>query len=317
MPNQVLITGATGYLGKSIARKYLQSSEDQIVLLLRAKNQTEFQNKTSALNQQLNAPDGRVLFYPLDLNQSMPFEQIATRNIRTIIHTAAITRFDVSQEDAQQVNVDGTVRLLEFAETCPNLEQVGLLSTIYSSGLKSGLMTEEFLDDNLGFANYYEWSKWELERYTLQSFAHLPCLIFRSATVIADCNDGSVTQYNVFHNTVRLLYQGLLTLLPGNTEVPIYLVTGEFVTNAIFSILQAAVSPQQQIFNVCHSKGQSIGLGEIIDTAFGVFSQDEQFVKRRVGKPRYINLDTFDIMMKQIGSFGSQSTRLATATIQP
>lgn len=77
MPNQVLITGATGYLGKSIARKYLQSSEDQIVLLLRAKNQTEFQNKTSALNQQLNAPDGRVLFYPLDLNQSMPFEQIA------------------------------------------------------------------------------------------------------------------------------------------------------------------------------------------------------------------------------------------------
>ncbi len=317
MPNQVLITGATGYLGKSIARKYLQSSEDQIVLLLRAKNQTEFQNKTSALSQQLNATDGRVLFYPLDLNQSMPFEQIATRNIRTIIHTAAITRFDVSQEDAQQVNVDGTVRLLEFAETCPNLEQVGLLSTIYSSGLKSGLMTEEFLDDNLGFANYYEWSKWELERYTLQSFAHLPCLIFRSATVIADCNDGSVTQYNVFHNTVRLLYQGLLTLLPGNTEVPIYLVTGEFVTNAIFSILQAAVSPQQQIFNVCHSKGQSIGLGEIIDTAFAVFSQYEQFVKRRVGKPRYINLDTFDIMMKQIGSFGSQSTRLATATIQP
>lgn len=245
MPNQVLITGATGYLGKSIARKYLQSSEDQIVLLLRAKNQTEFQNKTSALSQQLNATDGRVLFYPLDLNQSMPFEQIATRNIRTIIHTAAITRFDISQEDAQQVNVDGTVRLLEFAETCPNLEKVGLLSTIYSSGLKSGLMTEEFLDDNLGFANYYEWSKWELERYTMQSFAHLPCLIFRSATVIADCNDGSVTQYNVFHNTVRLLYQGLLTLLPGNTEVPIYLVTGEFVTNAIFSILQAAVSPQQ------------------------------------------------------------------------
>ncbi|MFN9673923.1 MAG: hypothetical protein ACK552_15685, partial [Microcystis sp.] len=40
-------------------------------------------------------------------------------------------------------------------------------------------------------------------------------------------------------------------------------------------------------------------------------------VKRRVGKPRYINLDTFNIMMKQIGSFGSQSTRLATATIQP
>ncbi len=317
MPNQVLITGGTGYLGRCLTRKYLQCSEDQILLLLRAKNQTEFQNKTALLNQQLQVPSGRILYYPLDLNQQTPFDGIASRDVKTIIHTAAITRFDVSQEDAQQVNVNGTVRLLEFAETCSNLEQVALLSTIYSSGLRPGLVKEEFLDDNLGFANYYEWSKWELERYALQSFAHLPCRIFRSATVIADDDDGRVTQYNVFHNTVRLLYQGLLTLLPGKTEVPIYLVTGKFVTDAIFKILHTSVSSQQRILNVSHARTQSIELSKIIDTAFETFRQDEQFAKRRVGKPRYINLETFNILMKQIDSFGSKSTRLATSSIQP
>ncbi|MFM5947467.1 MAG: hypothetical protein ACKO87_11050, partial [Dolichospermum sp.] len=48
-----------------------------------------------------------------------------------------------------------------------------------------------------------------------------------------------------------------------------------------------------------------------------VFNQDEQFVKRRVSKPRYINLETFNIMMQQIQSFGSRSTQLAASSMQP
>ncbi|MFM6045908.1 MAG: hypothetical protein ACKPCC_25450, partial [Dolichospermum sp.] len=104
---------------------------------------------------------------------------------------------------------------------------------------------------------------------------------------------------------------------PGNSQTPIYLVSGEFVTDAIFKILSLSSTKTQRIFNIAHSQELSPNLGEIIEIGLAVFNQDEQFVKRRVSKPRYINLETFNIMMQQIQSFGSRSTQLAASSMQP
>ncbi|MFM6279180.1 MAG: hypothetical protein ACKN9K_12665, partial [Dolichospermum sp.] len=105
--------------------------------------------------------------------------------------------------------------------------------------------------------------------------------------------------------------------MPGNSQTPIYLVSGEFVTDAIFKILSLSSTKTQRIFNIAHSQELSPNLGEIIEIGLAVFNQDEQFVKRRVSKPRYINLETFNIMMQQIQSFGSRSTQLAASSMQP
>ncbi len=317
MSSKILITGGTGYLGRSLTKKYLECTDDPILLLIRAKNQTDFQNKTENLNREFGFPKHRVTYVDFDLSEEKPLGEIDAKTIKLIIHTAAITRFDVNQEDAARVNVRGTTKLMQFADTCPSLEQIGLLSTIYSSGLRAGSIEEKPLSNELGFANHYEWSKWELERSALEAFAHLPFSIFRSATIIADDDNGQVTQYNVFHNTIRLIYQGLLTLLPGKSETPIYLVTGEFVTNAIFNILGLAAHENQRIFNLAHIQDRSVTLGEIVEIAFEVFSKDEQFSKKRISKPRYIDLDTFNIVINQIDSFGSGSMRLAISSMQP
>lgn len=317
MSSKILITGSTGYIGKSLTKKYLESTDDELWLLIRVKDQTDFQNTIEKLNYEFNFPKSRVTYCACDLNKENPLAEINPKAVKSIIHTAAITRFNVSQEEAKRINVQGTIKLLQFAETCPNIVQVGLLSSIYSSGLRPGLVEEKPLSNELGFANYYEWSKWESERCALETFAHLPCFIFRSATVIADSDDGFVTQYNVFHTTLRLIYQGLLTLLPGNSQTPIYLVTGKFVTEAIFQILSLSPQKNPLIFNLAPTKDQSATLNEIINIAFEVFSQDEQFVKLRIGKPRYINLETFKIVTNQVDSFGNKSMQLAISSMQP
>jgi nucleoside-diphosphate-sugar epimerase len=313
----ILITGGNGYLGKCLTKKYLKFTDEKLILLVRAKDQTDLQNKIETLDHEFGFTNGRIAYFPSDISEEQPFTSVDPKSVNSIIHTASITRFDVSQEDANRVNYQGTNKLLQFADNCPNIEKIGLLSTVYSSGLIPGLIKEQLLSDELGFANYYEWSKWEAEKSAIQTFAHLPCFIFRSATIIADDDDGNVTQYNVFHNTLRLVYHGLLTLMPGNSQTPIYLVTGEFVTDAIFKILSLSSTKNQRIFNIAHSQDKSPSLGEIIDIGLAVFNQDEQFVKRRTSKPRYINLETFNIMMRQIQSFGSRSTQLAAGSMQP
>lgn len=318
MSNKILITGATGYIGGNLASKYLECTDDLILLMIRAKNKEDYQSKVEKLNSKFCFPENRVSYFVFDLTEDHPLAKIDTKSIKSIIHSAANTRFDVVQDDAARVNVQGTNKILQFADSCPSLEQIGLLSTIYSSGLLSGVVDEKPLSNDLGFANYYEWSKWELEQLVYNNFAHLPCSIFRSATIIADHDGGHVTQYNVFHNTIKLIYQGLLTLLPGNSETPIYLVTGEFVTNTIFHILNFS-SPQKKpmFFNLAHSKKHSVTLGEIINIVFDVFSQDEQFIKRRISRPKYIDASVFDIVTNQVESFGSASMRLAISSMQP
>lgn len=317
MSKQILITGGTGYLGKCLAKKYLNCTDESILLSIRAKNETDFKNKIEVINREIGNLNRRVSYVQINLEEAQPFQAINTKTIKSIIHTAAITRFDVEQEDARRVNIEGTIKLLKFAEHCCSLENIGLLSTIYSSGLKAGIIEERYFSDESGFANFYEWSKWETEKCVLEQFSHLPCIVFRSATVVADDAEGKVTQYNVFHNTMRLIYLGLLTLLPGKNETPIYLVTGEFVTDAIFEILSFSIQGKQMIYNLAHSKNSSASLGEIIDTAFETFDRDRKFVKRQVNRPRYIGLRNFNLLMNQVDSFGSTPTRVATSIMRP
>jgi hypothetical protein len=50
----------------------------------------------------------------------------------------------------------------------------------------------------------------------------LPLSVARLATVIADEERGAVTQFNAFHNTLKLFYYGPLSLMPGNPATRLY-----------------------------------------------------------------------------------------------
>ena len=77
-----------------------------------------------------------------DLGADEPFAGVEPRRIRRIVHSAAVTRFNVDEETARRVNIEGTARLLGFAKRCENLESFGFLSTIYASGLRAGPIAE-------------------------------------------------------------------------------------------------------------------------------------------------------------------------------
>ena len=211
--------------------------------------------------------------------------------VAAIVHAAAVTRFNVDAATARRVNVEGTARLLAFAGFCPSLEAVGLLSTIYASGLRPGLVEEAPLPDDAGFANHYESSKWEAEQLLVGPFRRLPWRIFRIATVIADDDSGEVTQFNALHNTLKLWYHGLLSVLPGDQATPVYLLTGDFAAQAIVEVM--ANGPSQRVYHICHSRAESLALGGLIDVAFDAFSESLEFRGRRILRPLLCDADSF------------------------
>ena len=312
---QVLITGADGYLGMRLAGKYLEATGDRLALWVRSGDANEFHARRDNLARQIDDREDRVSYHWGDLVNEDPFGSLDPTDINSVIHSAAVTRFNVDEVTAREVNTDGTEKLLRFASKCPSLEAIGVLSTVYASGLKAGAVEEAPLDGSSGFANHYERSKWLTENTLLTGYDHLPWRILRVATVIADSDDGRVSQYNAFHNTLKLFYYGLLSLIPGRPETPVYFVTGEFAAGAVFELMENSQS--KVIYNVAHSEAESLTLGELIDLAFEMFEQESDFGSRRILRPLFSDSESFDLLVDGISAFGGGIVNQAVSSVAP
>jgi len=149
----------------------------------------------------------------------------------------------------------------------------------------------------------------------MRDFDYLPWRILRVATVVADDASGRVTQFNAFHNTLKLLYYGLLSIIPGKPETPLYFVTGEFVTDAVFNLMRNPAN--KAIYNVCHTRSESLNLGALIDTAFDCFSRQQDFKARRILKPLYADAESFDMLGTAMDSFGGSIVNQALSSVSP
>lgn len=316
MNESVMITGADGYFGKMLTEKYLTQTDSNVLLWVRSQDHDEFQRKCDQLSHAYASHANRISIYGGDLKSDEPFTTVNPSNVTTIIHTAAITRFNVEEPLANAVNREGTRKTAEFAVRCPKLEQFGFVSTIYSSGLASGCVTESAVSPEGPFANHYERSKSEAEHLLQIQFPDLPWNIFRAATIIADDDSGNVVQYNVFHNTMRLFFHGLISLLPGTYNTPIYLTTGRSTINAIFDVLSATY-PSQQIYNVCYPRYNAMTLGELVDRVFANFTADENFRKKHILKPLFTDLDAFESLASVLKGLSGAVVKQALDSIRP
>ncbi|WP_328463505.1 SDR family oxidoreductase [Streptomyces sp. NBC_00448] len=273
----VLVTGAAGYVGGLIVKALREHGGYGDVLAF-----------------------GRA---EADLTVPGVLDAVPTAGITHIVHAAAVTKFAVDRDTAKAVNIGGTEQVVGLAERCPDLERIVLLSTLYTAGLATGDIAEEPAgvieepraaggedDDStdvVHFANYYEWSKHAAERLVLDS--GLPATIARVPTIIADDDSGHVSQYNAVHNTLKLLYYGLLSLMPGLADVPVALGTGEFTVNATMALLDA----EPGYYHVCPDLEQTPRLGRIVDLMFSAFEQDTNFIRRQILRPLLVDEAAF------------------------
>lgn len=309
--SRALITGGDGHVGRAVARWLLDNSDCEVLLFVRGRSWQE----RAAKNERLGdlALNARCRVFYGDLADEKPFAGIAAAGITDIVHCAAVTNFAVDRDTARGVNVDGTAKLLEFASTCRSLRRFGFVSSIYAAGLARGDLREEPVVEPESFANHYEWSKWEGERL-LYGRSDIPWQIFRVATILGEDETGTVVQHNVIHNTLRLLFYGLLPVIPGDPATRVYFVSTAFAAQAIGRIL--IEGDTRTVYHISDTGEAAMSLGTITDTVYDAFVSDPEFSRQHILKPRYCDAETFAALQDGIGQFGGFMSQ-ALSSVSP
>lgn len=239
--NPLLLTGATGALGLPLLAELLaHQHHDRIIALVRgdpavltdhlARHHPELDRAAlTIVRGNLDEPDGLAA-----LDQAGP--------VATVIHLAASTKFRAPEPTLAAINVEGTRRLLDWAQRQAVHPRFIHFSTTCAAGRRTGEVAEEPLRDEQGFVNAYERTKWAAENLVLAS--PLRPEIVRLATVVGRAADGHLHRPGAFHTTLRWLHAGLLPMVPGNAGTRLDLLHTELVCDFITRLLARPAQPQ-------------------------------------------------------------------------
>jgi nucleoside-diphosphate-sugar epimerase len=308
----ILVTGGDGYVGAAIVQALLAEGDDRVVSWNHARA-TAVAAGGAAIAA--DGSDERVTVHVGELRDAAPFAGVDPGAITHIVHAAAITRFNVEPDLAQAVNVDGTRRLLEFARRCPRLQHVALLGSLYAAGLREGAVAEAPLAGDAGFANAYEHSKRAAEDLCLGEFRDLPTSILRLATVIADDASGRVTRFNAIHNSLRLMFYGLLSVFPGDARTPVYAITRDWAAQATARLLREQAPGA--IYHLAPAAGDALGLGRLLELAHAAFNADAVYLGQRTPPPLLCDLPAFRALAAGARQFGGPVLAEAVGSIAP
>lgn len=242
----VLITGATGFLGTALLRRLLEDGQHRRVwALVRAPDEAAARARVRAalapVLGDLDADDERVVAIPADLEQPQlglapGHAEAIARSVTEIIHAAASVSFSLPLEQARAINVAGTERLLELARRCPRLRRFAYVSTAYVAGTHRGRFGEDDLDVGQGFTNTYEQTKWEAERLVRAHAERLPVQVLRPSIVIGEQADGWTASFNVIYTPLRAFARGALPAIPARRAAPVDIVSVSYVADAILAL---------------------------------------------------------------------------------
>lgn len=316
MNGTTLITGADGYIGRKLAEHLLAESDDRLVLTVHAHpGEARFDDKRARIEQALGpAAAPRVTVLPADVGEDGGLKELEPDSITRIVHAAAVTKYNAERDLAQRVNIDGTARLAAFAARCGNLQRFALLSTLHAAGKRVGTVPEQRLSD-AGFANNYEWSKWNAEEVLWSQHPDLPFSILRLPTVVCETEHGPIAQINSFHRTLKLYYYGFLSLVPGDRACLQYVVPATFAIPAIARLLDPEAP--SGVYHVSPSGDGVAPLETLVDLVLGIYETDRSYQRRGLLRPLYCDEDSFNDLIAAAQSLRAGPVYEAIDSITP
>lgn len=197
----ILITGATGFLGKQLTLKLL-SEGHSVYALARDKRKGEKlkQEVPSHAQRNLTILEGNLLEKQAGVSEKQL--QLLKGEIDTVYHSAAYLSFDDDErEKTFRINVEGTQHMIELAKEiqAPNFFYV---STAYTLGTK--LHAKEVLHSKeQSFVNAYEESKCHAEHLVLRYKNTFHIKIFRPSIIIGDSKTGEADTSFALYGIIR------------------------------------------------------------------------------------------------------------------
>ncbi|MBV9193010.1 MAG: SDR family oxidoreductase [Solirubrobacterales bacterium] len=284
MSGALLLTGGTGFLGTEVLARHLQHSDRPVIALVRAPDDAAAQRRIDTVVAGIvgSTPSrrtARVEGVAADMTApslGLPWVRVQdlAERVSTIIHSAASISFTLPLAEAREINVEGTRRMLEFAELAQargGLDCYAHVSTAYVAGSHRGRFSEADLDVGQAFHNTYEQTKYEAERL-VRSRSTLPFTVVRPSIVVGDRRSGWTATFNVLYWPLRALARGLFTVVPAVPSAPLDVVSVDYVADAIHELCGPGRSGSGATYHLT-AGAQSSTIGEITLLASHYFRQ--------------------------------------------
>lgn len=192
----LLLTGATGFLGRVLLRDLMLSGE-RVAVLVRSKGPMSAHQRVARIVEHWRALGYRIdeplvleggLDEP-DLRAKGGHESGAWPRIDRVLHNAASVRLsgEPSSGEPFRSNVAGTRRLIEWARRS-GVGALHYVSTAYVSGSRTGVVLETELDRGQSFKNAYEKSKFDAEMEVRR--CGLDFVVYRPSIVVGPPSEG-------------------------------------------------------------------------------------------------------------------------------
>lgn len=204
-PMNLLITGATGYLGKYIIKNIYSKVENLYLLVQR--------EHLEGLKESIKGHSNIQVFVG-DIKNPLVFENEADfikvkGEIDTLLHTAGCNDEQADFATCYLKNVRGTLNVLQMIKTWPNLKAIHYVSTMAVAGDYQGVLEPEMLDCGQKFSSNLAKSKFEAELlFREYDLGKIKKRIYRFGHLVGESVDGKNPPnrgpYNLFENLIKL-----------------------------------------------------------------------------------------------------------------
>ena len=285
----VLITGATGYLGIHILHDLIDSDAENIYCLVRGKTQEKAESRLRTLLYYYFADSFKNLFGSRlhivlgDVTQD--FDE--SLKIDTVFNCAAVVKHFSEGTEIEDVNIGGAQRCVDFCiKTGAKLIHISTASTrgLWAGEIKEDVYTEQRLYMGQYLGNKYIYSKYMAERLILDAVAlhGLNAKIMRVGNLAARSTDGEFQanfSTNSFMGRIRIYNMlGCCPYAMRNKQV-------EFspINEVAHAICLLATTPKEcTVFHPYNIHGQLLGdvLTGLTNVTGGIrFVEQEDFQK--------------------------------------
>ncbi|HEY9763710.1 MAG TPA: amino acid adenylation domain-containing protein [Trichocoleus sp.] len=254
-PRNVLLTGATGFLGAFLLHEILEQTQATVYCLMRAGNTNdaaqrlqrslEFYSLWHDRSQKDGKPERNTRIIPVVGDLSLPrfglseqqFEELAA-TIDVIYHNASWVNFVYPYSVLKTANVGGTKEILRLASHT-QVKAVHFLSSlgVYApAAYADGVIQEQDLPDRTTGLYGYTQTKWVSENLIRAAQARgIPAAIYRPAWIEGHTQTG-VCNHSDF---LRSMIKGCLQLgIAPDWNMPVDIVPVDFVSQAIVHLSQ-------------------------------------------------------------------------------
>jgi nucleoside-diphosphate-sugar epimerase len=262
----VLVTGATGFLGSMTIARILEDTDWDVVALVRGSDQQQADAKlAAALGTIYGAGEGagvgpgdgqlaRVRAVRGDVANDELIDSPADRRrivaeVRAVLHCAAVIAFNLPSETFEEINHQGTRRVLELAREIAEvgqLERFVHVSTAFVGGHMQSVFHEHELFAGAAHRNSYEASKTRAEVLVHEAAqAGLPAAIARPSVIAGDSKSGWTSSWFGISMPLRLFSIGIVEMLPAASWALVDTVPVDWVADGLLALLRGGGGSQQ------------------------------------------------------------------------